>query len=328
VLRVPPPSAPPDRRLHRDRRQHRDPRQAGRCAPRSGGQPAAGRQPAGGGRATGRDVVPATGGGSRPARGPGRRRAARRRPSTCGSPSCAGPRRSSCQRRCQGGRAARPRRPADAHPRPRDRQARDLLAGAVTVGRKYLFDEAHARHVAELALTLYDQLRPLHNLGSADGSCCRPQPCCRTSASSSATRAITSTLLPDLEHRAAELQSARDAAGGDRRPLSRGADPTAVHHPFAELSEDEQQRVVRLIALLRVAHALDRDHLQRVRDLQVRIGNSWVTLHLEASGGLLLEGGRSRRSPAVRRRVFQEGPAAVRRRRGRRACRSFVKGPP
>jgi exopolyphosphatase/guanosine-5'-triphosphate,3'-diphosphate pyrophosphatase len=70
----------------------------------------------------------------------------------------------------------------------------------------------------------------------------------------------------------------------------RGADPTAVHHPFAELSQDEQQRVVRLIALLRVAHALDRDHLQRVRDLQVRIGNSWVTLHLEATGGLLLEG--------------------------------------
>jgi len=48
--------------------------------------------------------------------------------------------------------------------------------------------------------------------------------------------------------------------------------------------------VLRLVALLRLAVALDRDHLQRVRNLQVRIGSSSVTLHLEASGGLLLEG--------------------------------------
>jgi exopolyphosphatase/guanosine-5'-triphosphate,3'-diphosphate pyrophosphatase len=70
----------------------------------------------------------------------------------------------------------------------------------------------------------------------------------------------------------------------------RGADPTPQHYPFAELGEADQQRVLRLVALLRLAVALDRDHLQRVRNLQARIGSSSVTLHLEASGGLLLEG--------------------------------------
>ncbi|PWB78778.1 MAG: exopolyphosphatase [Holophagae bacterium] len=172
-----------------------------------------------------------------------------------------------------------------------DRQARDVLAGAVTVGRKYLFDEAHARHVAELALTLFDQLRPLHNLGSADRKVLQAAALLQDIGQFVSYKGhhkhsfylISNTELPNFSQR--EMQLVATVAR-----YHRGADPTAVHHPFAELSEDEQQRGVRLIALLRVAHALDRDHLQRVRDLQVRIGKSWVTLHLEASGGLLLEG--------------------------------------
>ena len=172
-----------------------------------------------------------------------------------------------------------------------DRQARDVLAGAVTVGRKHLFDEAHARHVAELALALFDQLRPLHNLGSADRKLLQAAALLQDIGQFVSYKAhhkhsyylISNTELPNFSQR--EMQLVATVAR-----YHRGADPTAMHRPFAELSEDEQQRVVRLIAMLRVAHALDRDHLQRVRDLQVRIGSSWVTLHLEATGGLLLEG--------------------------------------
>ena len=35
---------------------------------------------------------------------------------------------------------------------------------AAVLGRKYHFDEAHARHVAVLATSLFDQLSPLHEL--------------------------------------------------------------------------------------------------------------------------------------------------------------------
>ena len=172
-----------------------------------------------------------------------------------------------------------------------DRQTREVLAGAVRVGRKYLFDEPHARHVAELALVLFDQLRPLHNLGSADRKLLQAAALLQDIGQFVSYKGhhkhsfylISNTELPNFSQ--LEMRLVATVAR-----YHRGADPTAGHHPFAELGEDEQQRVLRLITLLRVAHALDRDHLQRVRDLQVTIGNSWVTLHLEATGGLLLEG--------------------------------------
>jgi len=171
-----------------------------------------------------------------------------------------------------------------------DRQARDVLAGAVTVGRKYLFDEAHARHVSELALALYDQLRPLHNLGAADRKILQAAALLQDIGQFVSYKGhhkhsyylISNTELPNFSQH--EMRLVATVAR-----YHRGADPVAQHRPFAELDEDEQQRARRLVALLRVAHALDRDHLQRVRDLQARIGTSWVTLHLEASDGLLLE---------------------------------------
>ena len=37
--------------------------------------------------------------------------------------------------------------------------------GALALGRRFQFDEKHARHVARLALSLFDQLQDLHQLG-------------------------------------------------------------------------------------------------------------------------------------------------------------------
>jgi len=172
-----------------------------------------------------------------------------------------------------------------------DRQARDVLAGAVTVGRKYHVDETHARHVAELALALFDQLRPLHNLAGADRKILQAAALLHNIGQFVSFKGhhkhsfylISNTELPNFSQHEMRLVAAVAR-------YHRGADPTPQHYPFAELGEADQQRVLRLVALLRLAVALDRDHLQRVRNLQARIGSSSVTLHLEASGGLLLEG--------------------------------------
>jgi exopolyphosphatase/guanosine-5'-triphosphate,3'-diphosphate pyrophosphatase len=186
-----------------------------------------------------------------------------------------------------------------------DRQARDVLAGAVTVGRKYLFDEPHSRHVAELALALFDQLGPLHKLGAADRKILQ-----------------AAALLHDIgqfvsykgHHKHSwYLISNTELANFSRHEMllvanvaryHRGADPAVQHEPFGELAEPDRQRVRRLVAVLRVADALDRDHVQRVRNLQAKIGSSWVTLHLEASGGLLLEGWSLKRKAQLFASVF------------------------
>ena len=41
---------------------------------------------------------------------------------------------------------------------------RQAFQGALALGRRFHFDEAHGRHVARLALSLFDQLRGLHGL--------------------------------------------------------------------------------------------------------------------------------------------------------------------
>jgi len=56
------------------------------------------------------------------------------------------------------------------------------------------------------------------------------------------------------------------------------------------LDADERTRVARLAALLRVADALDREHVQRVTDLTVKLGDDELTLWLDGTAGLLLEG--------------------------------------
>jgi exopolyphosphatase/guanosine-5'-triphosphate,3'-diphosphate pyrophosphatase len=187
-----------------------------------------------------------------------------------------------------------------------DRQARDVLAGAVTVGRKYLFDEPHSRHVASLALTLFDQLRPLHGLGAADRKILQAGALLHNIGQFVSFKGhhkhshylISNSELPNFSRR--EMQLVANVAR-----YHRGADPSTLHQAFAELGEEDRQRVRRLVALLRVADALDRDHVQRVHGLQAKIGSSTVTLHLESSGGLLLEGWSLKKKAQLFGEVFE-----------------------
>jgi exopolyphosphatase/guanosine-5'-triphosphate,3'-diphosphate pyrophosphatase len=55
------------------------------------------------------------------------------------------------------------------------------------------------------------------------------------------------------------------------------------------LSEKERTRVIRLASILRIADALDREHLQTVRDLRTRVTDNAVHLDMNGTGELLLE---------------------------------------
>jgi exopolyphosphatase/guanosine-5'-triphosphate,3'-diphosphate pyrophosphatase len=69
----------------------------------------------------------------------------------------------------------------------------------------------------------------------------------------------------------------------------RKGEPASHHEPFMELPEKERDRVVRLAALLRIADALDREHLQTVRAVHAERSDDGLWLALEGSGDLLLE---------------------------------------
>ena len=58
----------------------------------------------------------------------------------------------------------------------------------------------------------------------------------------------------------------------------RKALPSNEHAPFMRLSEEDRQRVRRMAALLRIADALDRRHIQRVDRVSVQVIGDELTL--------------------------------------------------
>jgi exopolyphosphatase/guanosine-5'-triphosphate,3'-diphosphate pyrophosphatase len=55
-----------------------------------------------------------------------------------------------------------------SHEAHEDRKDRQAVAGSLALGRRYLFDEAHALQVSRLAASLFDQLQKVHGMGAAE----------------------------------------------------------------------------------------------------------------------------------------------------------------
>jgi len=186
-----------------------------------------------------------------------------------------------------------------------DRQVREVTASAVTLGRKYMFDEAHARQVAGLALELFDQTRPLHELQQVDRKILQAAALLHDIGQFVSFKGhhkhslylISNSELPNFSNR--EMLLVANVARYHRK-----GDPAAHHPYFAQLSEFEQSRVLRLGALLRLADSLDREHLQRTRDVRVRVSDREVVLWLGGEGGLLLEGWSLKKKSQLFQKVF------------------------
>ena len=69
----------------------------------------------------------------------------------------------------------------------------------------------------------------------------------------------------------------------------RKSEPTERHENFAHLDGEQRERVVQLASLLRMADALDREHLAKVEELAASIEPGVVTLRVKGAGDLLLE---------------------------------------
>ncbi len=186
-----------------------------------------------------------------------------------------------------------------------DRQARDVLVGAATVGRKYLFDEEHARHVAKLALQIFDQTRSMHDLGADDRKILQAAALLHDIGQFVSFKGhhkhslylVSNTELPNFS--AKEMRLVANVARYHRK-----AHPASHHHLYAELSEADRDRVLRLSAILRLADSLDREHVQRIQSVQVKLGSDDTTLYLDGTGGVLLEGWSLKNKSELFREVY------------------------
>jgi exopolyphosphatase / guanosine-5'-triphosphate,3'-diphosphate pyrophosphatase len=171
----------------------------------------------------------------------------------------------------------------------KDREA-ILRAGLISVGRRYGFDEPHCLHVAELGLRLFDGLRRVHKLPSTD----------RRLLWAAANLHDIGKYIDERKHHKHSCYLIQHTeipglSGRDQMMIAaiaryhRKGLPQSHHDPYKHLSTKERARVNKLAMFLRIADALDREHLQRVKDVRIRSHAGTVTLRLKGTGDLLLE---------------------------------------
>ena len=166
----------------------------------------------------------------------------------------------------------------------------------------------HVQHVATLSLQLFDQLTTLHALGSRERLLLE-----------------LAGYLHDIGHRSDNvgvghhLESARMIRerrwnGINRAEVEivaqvaryhRKAMPEMSHEEFQALSFAARHIVQKLGALLRLADALDRTHIQLVREVRVELPVNKIVLHLEITGPVLHEVQAARLKGDLAEAVFQ-----------------------
>jgi exopolyphosphatase/guanosine-5'-triphosphate,3'-diphosphate pyrophosphatase len=165
-----------------------------------------------------------------------------------------------------------------------------VLASAEALGHKNRFDRAHGRHVAALAMQLFDAFRDDHGLGNRERLLLQ-----------------VAALLHDIglyvslraHHKHSQYLLAASQIFGlsnDETAIvsnvaryhRRGA-PQTSHLPYVALDRQDRLLVNKLAAILRVANALDAEHLQKVTALRLRRHDrNWI-LEIDGTGDLTME---------------------------------------
>ncbi|MBX3745887.1 MAG: HD domain-containing protein [Verrucomicrobiae bacterium] len=170
----------------------------------------------------------------------------------------------------------------------------------------------HTRHVAALAVRLFDQLAPLHGLGpdhrvllegagwlhdlgwtvSEDGSDHH-----KHSARLIREQSWSHLSAPDVARLALVARYHRKAL------------PSLEHREFQALPATDRDEVCKLAAILRIADACDRSHLQAVRDVHVRILPDFLEFTLVATAPPLREIAGAGKKGDLARLVFERNLA-------------------
>lgn len=168
--------------------------------------------------------------------------------------------------------------------------SRQVLASAAALGEKYRYDAPHAKKVAQLAVRLFDELRAEHGLTDRHRILLE-----------------VAALLHDIgnyvnlrgHHKHTQyLLSVSEVFGlsqddmavvGNVARYHRRASPQKSHLPYMALDRETRVEVNKMGALLRLANALDADHLQKVKDVRVlREETDWI-LEVDGAGDMTME---------------------------------------
>jgi exopolyphosphatase / guanosine-5'-triphosphate,3'-diphosphate pyrophosphatase len=165
-----------------------------------------------------------------------------------------------------------------------------VLASAEAVGHRYRFDRAHGRHVAMLATKLFDECREDHGLSGRERLLLQVAALLHDIGIYVSLRAHhrhSQYLLASLQ--IFGLSDDETAIVSNIARYHRRGTPQRSHLPYAALDRRDRLIVNKLASILRLANALDAEHLQKVRDLRlVRSDATWI-LEVDGVGDLTME---------------------------------------
>lgn len=146
---------------------------------------------------------------------------------------------------------------------------RQVVASAQSLGKRYHYDEQHARNVSALSLAIFDFLAKDYGLGSHERLLLEV---------SAILHDIGTFIRASGHHRHGEYIVANSEIFGLNREditivsnvvrYHRRNPPSSVHVGYISLTHEDRIIVMKLSAILRVADALDRNHTGRVSDAE------------------------------------------------------------
>jgi exopolyphosphatase/guanosine-5'-triphosphate,3'-diphosphate pyrophosphatase len=164
-------------------------------------------------------------------------------------------------------------------------ETRTVVDACIRLGRRYGFDQAHGELVASFAASLFDDMAAVHRLGERDRLLLR---------AAAVLHDIGDYVRYDGHHKHSYyLIQHSDIMG--LTPAERGivaniaryhrkSPPDPSHPNFRELDKDARAKVRSLAAILRIADALDREHLGKVKSVNAEVDNTKRRLTLHVNG--------------------------------------------
>ena len=165
-----------------------------------------------------------------------------------------------------------------------------VIHSAIALGHKYGFDERHGTQVADLSVRLFRELQADHQLAL------RHERILRIAAILHEVGLFINTRSHHKHSMYIILHS--DLFGLSREDMTlialvaryhRRAAPQPYHEVYALLSRDDRMVVSKLAAILRVADAMDRNHMQQVREVSFVRARGLFTMYVHDVEDLSLE---------------------------------------
>ena len=155
----------------------------------------------------------------------------------------------------------------------------EILESVLQLAEACAYERDHTHQVTRLALSLFDEWKPLHDFGLQDRLCLQCAALLHDIGRINGKSAHHKTAMHlILESPLLMLDEPDRMIVALIARYHRGPHPKATHKYFDRLPLEERKRVRMLSSILRVADALDRSHRSNVREVASRVSEKEIRL--------------------------------------------------